>query len=83
MSELVQHDRSQNRFVVQIAGAEAVLEYRATADSIDFFRTYVPEALRGKGLAAKLVEEGLRYAKENDLHVIPTCSYVKKFVERQ
>lgn len=82
MSESVRHDRSQNRFVVQSDGAEAVLEYRATADSIDFFRTYVPESLRGKGLAAKLVEEGLRYAKENNLRVIPTCSYVQKFVER-
>ena len=83
MSDSVRHDPGQNRFVVQSDGAEAVLEYRATQDSIDFFRTYVPESLRGKGLAAKLVEQGLSYAKEKNLRVIPTCSYVKKYLEKR
>ncbi len=81
MSEAVRHEASQNRFVVVIDGAEAVLEYRMTSESIDFFRTYVPDVLRGKGLAAKLVEAGLHYAKEKKLRVVPTCSYVKKYVE--
>lgn len=81
MSEAVRHEASKNRFLVVIDGVEAVLEYRASPNSIDFFRTYVPDALRGKGLAALLVAEGLRYAKEKNLRVIPTCSYVKKYVE--
>ncbi len=37
--------------------------------------TYVPPHLRGKGLAEALVEEAIRYARENNYVVEPVCSY--------
>ncbi|MCH7770967.1 MAG: N-acetyltransferase [Bacteroidetes bacterium] len=44
--------------------------------------TFTPPKSRGKGIAKIVVEYAFNYAKENNLKVIPTCSYVKAFVKR-
>ncbi|OLN22466.1 GNAT family N-acetyltransferase [Domibacillus antri] len=38
--------------------------------------TYVSEEMRGVGTAAQLLDALVGYARENDLKIIPTCSYV-------
>jgi predicted GNAT family acetyltransferase len=43
----------------------------------------VPDALRGKGLAAALTEEALSYAESMDYTVIPSCSYVERYMEHK
>lgn len=61
--------------------AEALLEYTLLDnDVIDFRRTYVPFALRGKGLAEELVQEGLAWAREQGYSITASCSYVQKFL---
>ena len=47
---------------------------------IDFTHTYVPFALRGQGLAERLVEVGLAWAKEQGYQIEASCWYVKKFL---
>ena len=37
--------------------------------------TFVSPELRGKALAGKLLSSVITYAKENDLLIIPKCSY--------
>ncbi len=60
---------------------EALLEYTLLDnDVIDFRRTYVPFALRGKGLAEELVQEGLAWAREQNYSITASCSYVQKFL---
>lgn len=44
--------------------------------------TYVSEELRGQKIAGKLVEKIVEYARENDLKIIPECSYVKAKMEK-
>lgn len=44
--------------------------------------TVVSESLRGKGIARKLALKLIEYARENNLKIIPACSYVVKFLER-
>jgi predicted GNAT family acetyltransferase len=44
--------------------------------------TYVPNSLRGKGIAAKLVEAALEYARLNGIKIIPSCSYVDVYLQR-
>lgn len=40
--------------------------------------TFVHPSLRGQGIALGLVEEVVRYARENNLKIIPLCSYAVK-----
>jgi predicted GNAT family acetyltransferase len=44
--------------------------------------TVVSEALRGKGIAGKLTQKLMEYARENSLKIIPLCSYVVGFFEK-
>lgn len=77
------HDEKNHKFTVTIDNLESHLSYSNEGENIvDFYSTFVPRELRGKGIAALLVEEGLRYAAENNLHVIPSCSYVNAYVQR-
>ncbi|MCA4780736.1 N-acetyltransferase [Empedobacter stercoris] len=42
--------------------------------------TGVNPGLRGKGLAEKLVLEAVKYARKNQLKIIPFCSYVSVYI---
>lgn len=84
MSE-IQHDHNLHRFTLPTDGADAVLEYHLFqrengARAVDFTRTWVPPTARGKGLAERLVREGLRWAKSDGLSVQASCWYVAKFI---
>jgi predicted GNAT family acetyltransferase len=76
----VQHQADKHRFVVVIQGVEAVLEYHLAGQNIDFQRTFVPPALRGQGIAEKLVRTGLAWAKTESFNINASCSYVVKFL---
>jgi len=60
----------------------AVAEYVRGVDELVLTRTFVPPALRGRGLAEALVRAALDFARTERLRVIPACSYVAAFVER-
>ncbi|MBI2093143.1 MAG: N-acetyltransferase [Candidatus Omnitrophica bacterium] len=72
----VKHDEPNHRFVVTLSGEEAHLLYRRSGSCMDFYRTYVPESFRGRGIAEKLCKTAFEYAKANHFTVIPTCSYI-------
>ena len=78
----VKHDKENERFVSAVEGYQAYLSYNVFDDKIDLSYAYTPPELRGKGIAKIVVEYAFNYAKEKDLKVIPTCSYVQAFVER-
>lgn len=78
----IKHDPEKNKFFVDGA-EEARISYEFVQDHVmDLTSTYVPESLRGTGYARKLVNHALEYAKEKNYGIIPSCSYVRKLVER-
>ena len=79
----VRDEREHHRFALSSGAALAVLEYReAGPGKIEFHHTYVPPALRGRGIASKLAAFALRNAIDNGLTVIPTCPFVALFIRR-
>ncbi len=44
--------------------------------------TFVDPALRGQGVAKKLLDHLARYARDNNLKIRPLCSYVVKAFEK-
>ena len=82
----IRHDADQHRFVAVVDGAAtgAMLRYRRVDDAtLDYFSTFTPPELRGRGLAAVIVRAALDYARENGLGIVPTCPYVAKLIERE
>ena len=83
MDTPVHHDPARGAFTVREDGAEAVLEYtRSDTSAVAFVHTYVPPALRGRGIAERLVTAGLTWALEHGLRVTAQCPYVAGYLER-
>lgn len=77
----IRHDPENNRFVAEIEGAEAVLEYWERAGGVlDYRHTFTPPPLRGQGIAKAVVLFALDHAREQGIKIIPTCPYVAKVV---
>jgi predicted GNAT family acetyltransferase len=83
MSLEIHHDENGSRFVATVDGHDAYVAYMPVDDqTLEYLRTYVPQELRGQGVAGKLVAQALDYAREHGYRVIPTCSYVRGYIER-
>jgi len=82
MEEKVIHEKENERFVIYVDGNEVYVEYKMRNNEMDLNHTYTDPALRGKGMAAHVVRAALEFAKINNLKVIPTCSYVQSFIEK-
>jgi predicted GNAT family acetyltransferase len=76
-----QHEPDSQRFTLPTTPV-SVLDYELGAGRVVFTHTGVPSAYRGQGLAARLVEAGLAWAREQGLKVVPACSYVAVFLQR-
>ena len=69
-----QQDRRDRRQIeLAVDGQLAFVAYTLEGHVIDFAHTFVPEALRGHGLATRLVEAGLAVARHEHFLVIPSC----------
>jgi predicted GNAT family acetyltransferase len=78
----VTHNEANRRFEVRIDGYLSKLDY--IRDGKNFVITHVgvyPEH-RGQGIAAKIVQTALEYAKQNALRVIPMCGYAAAYIRR-
>jgi predicted GNAT family acetyltransferase len=78
----IHHDPGR-RFWLELDGEVAYLAYRFVDErTVDFASTWTPHALRGRGIATRLVEHALAWARARELSVIPTCWFVRKVLER-
>ena len=82
MEEKVIHEKENERFVVYVEGNEVYVEYTMAGNELNLYHTFTDPALRGKGLAAQVVRAALEFTKENNMKVIPTCSYVQAFLAK-
>lgn len=74
---------SGNKFSKIVNEQECILEYEYHGrERVVFYHTYVPVTLRGKGFAMEIIREGLDWAIEKNLGIIPACSAVRTFIER-
>jgi predicted GNAT family acetyltransferase len=79
----VQHDEAARKYYAVVDGQESVCEYGAAGEkTLNFWHTYVPPNLRGRGIAEQLVHQALEDARDRGFKVIPSCWYVKLYVDR-
>ncbi|MBD8596304.1 GNAT family N-acetyltransferase [Pseudomonas sp. NPDC078416] len=79
----IHHDETGHQFEVNIDGYRAYLTYMDLGkETLDIYRTFVPNELRGRGIAAALTKVALDYADRIGYTVIPSCSYVERYMER-
>jgi len=83
IEQTVIHNKVKKRFELDLAGETAFVEYMPLKSSLwTIPHTSVPPQYSGKGLASHLVEALLQYCKENHIKIIPECSFVVKYIQR-
>ena len=82
MSGEIRNNTARHRFELDAGGHTAVAEYRLTPGVITFTHTGVDPALRGRGIASRLVRGALEAVRAQDLKVVPKCSFVASYIAR-
>lgn len=78
----VVNNSAEHRFEVRVGDDVAMIEYLLHGKNITMHHTEVPPAFEGQGIGSKLAKFALEYARANDFKVIPTCPFVKSYIER-
>jgi uncharacterized protein len=78
----VVHHEPEQRFELQQDGRAGVLQYRRSGNHLVLVHTEVAPALEGKGIGAQLVRSALEYARQQDLKVVPRCSFASAYIRR-
>jgi predicted GNAT family acetyltransferase len=81
--ERFEHDAAAHRFTLSTGTSVALLDYREhDSRTLEYYHTFVPRPMRGRGVASRLVTQALRYAQAQQISVIPTCPFVAAFIRR-
>lgn len=78
----ITHNPAENRFETWIDGELSKLDYIEDGDTIVMTHVGVHPQHRGGGVAGRITQSALEYAKEKSLRVIPMCSYVAAYIRR-
>ena len=76
MPKLNGHDLRAD-FIAGLTGAVVVLP-----QGVAFAHTIVPPELGGRGIASRLVQHALAWAREQGLKVRPDCSFVRAYMDK-
>lgn len=75
--------QGNNKFYVgNEAAPDAEITFQSSGNAIVIDHTYTDPKLRGQGVAKQLVEHAVDYARENNLKIVPLCSYARVVMER-
>ena len=78
----VAHEPGAQRFLLDLDGHQAVLDYQRRGHAMVITHTHVPEAIGGRGIAALLTRAALEHARQAGWQVVPECSYAAAFIQR-
>jgi uncharacterized protein len=79
----VKHDERAGKYYAVVEGRESVLKYGPAGEgALDYFSTYVPPELRGRGIADEIVRVALDEALDKGVKVVPSCWFVRVYMDR-
>ena len=78
----VQDNPARERFELRIGDQFAFADYRREKGQVVFLHTEVPTAWRGTGIGSELARGALELVRERGEKVVPRCSFIAAFIER-
>ena len=74
---------NQSKFFIEDDDRQiALMTYKKSGDGvITIDHTEVNPDFRGEGLGEDLVEAGVKFARENNLKIVPNCPFAKKVID--
>ena len=81
----IKHERTgkKGEFYIEENGNRiAKIQYFHSGEGqINVYHTEVDKDLRGEGIGEDLVEQVVRFARDEDLKIVASCPYAKKQIE--
>ena len=80
----IEHNEGKQRFVISVDGREVgyAAYSRHGENVLDFNHTVVDQAYRGRSLSLPLIQEALDWARSEGATVVPSCSAVENFIDK-
>ncbi len=79
----VVHDAKHRKFVIHNDGKDAYLRYAEDGSGrMEFVSTYVPDEMRGQGVASEIIKAAAEYAVSTGLRIVPVCSYAQSYFKK-
>ena len=78
----VQHDPDAEEFSVTLPSGKAFIRYvKPDEGTLDLLHTVVPPQEQSQGVGSQLVEHVFDYAREHNQQIIPSCPFVRSWLE--
>jgi uncharacterized protein len=78
----VRDNKSLRRFELDVEGTMAFANYRLAPGKVIITHTETPPALRGRGIASKLVQGALEIIRAEGAKVVAGCSFVVDYLDQ-
>jgi predicted GNAT family acetyltransferase len=83
MEQKIHLNKEKKRFELKADGHMATLYYDPYEPSVwSLTHTLVPDPLKGKGIGSGLVKQVFAYCQENQIRIIPECSFVVSYIQK-
>jgi predicted GNAT family acetyltransferase len=76
----VRNNTARNRYELDVGEAIAFANYRLAPGAVVITHTETPPALRGRGIASRLVKGALEQIRADGLKVVAGCSFVADYL---
>ncbi|NHB83660.1 N-acetyltransferase [Tessaracoccus sp. HDW20] len=77
------HHKSRRRYEIFVGDELAgYLDYRDHDGAVEMYHTVTEPEFGGRGLASRLAGFALTDVRDSGLKVVPTCSFVRGFIDR-
>ncbi|MGV3481089.1 MAG: GNAT family N-acetyltransferase [Sphingobium sp.] len=78
----VRNNVEAGRYELMVDGELGIACYERREGAIVFTHTEVPGALKGKGVASRLIRGALADVRAQGLKVVPLCEFVSAYLDR-
>jgi predicted GNAT family acetyltransferase len=78
----VRDNTALSRFELDADGATAFVNYKIDGGRIALLHTETPVALRGRGIASRLVHDVLEDIRARGLKMVPRCAFVHAYLAK-
>lgn len=80
---VITHDPENQCYLIALEGdAVAKVSYEKKGHILDVISTRIPDELQGKGYGKVMMEAFLSEMKTSELLIVPVCSYVVHYINR-
>lgn len=79
---MVRNNIALSRYELDVDGAIAFADYRLASGQVIITHTETPRALRGRGIASRLVQGALEQIRADGQKVVAGCGFVVDYLEK-